>query len=125
MDERKRYRDMSKYPIRLSTWYVRKLPKEPVNLVDIDDLFSNENIRKVRGNSKDREEEFTVQGIIVSGTHKEIPRMINSPHYLFRVFSSIFGKEKAQSKIDGGRYEVVKIELNKETKGMGFGCLTD
>jgi hypothetical protein len=116
---------MKRYPIRLSTWHIRELPKEPTNLVDIDDLFSDRNLRKVRSNPKDRKKEFIVQDIIVSGTHKEIPRMINSPHYLFRVFSSIFGKEKAQSKIDGGRYEVVRIELNKETKGMGFGCLTD
>lgn len=116
---------MKKYPIRLSTWHIRELPKESTKLVDIDDLFSDSNLRKVRGKSKDRKKEFIVQDIVVSGSHKEIPRMINSSNYLFRVFSSIFGKEKAQSKITGGRYEVTKIVLNKETKGLGIGCLVD
>jgi hypothetical protein len=116
---------MKKYPIRLSTWHVREVSKEGYATVDID-LFADESaLRKVKSKIKDTKKKFIVQDIVVSGTHEDIPRMINSPNYLFRVFSSIFGKEKAWSKISEGKYEVIKIELNKETKGTGFGCLTD
>ncbi len=117
---------MKKYPIRLSTWYVREVPKKKVNISHVEDLFSDDiSLKQLRRSDKKKGREYVVENIIVAGTSKEIPRMIGSPNYLFRVFSSIFGKEKAWSKISEGKYEVIKIELNKETKGIGFGCLTD
>jgi hypothetical protein len=115
-----------KYPIRLSTWYVREIPKKRVDIDHVDDLFSDDiSLKQLRRGDRNKEREYIVRDIVVSGTSKEIPRMIGSSNYLFRVFSSIFGKEKAWGKIEAGKHEIVKIELNKETKGTGFGCLTD
>jgi hypothetical protein len=114
---------MKKYPIRFSTWHLREKPKKPIT-VDIDDLFADSlAIKKAREQMK-KLKVHVADRVLVSGTHEEIPRMIGSKHYLFRAYTRIFG-DKAAKRISEGKFEVIKIELDDITRGMGVGCLTD
>jgi hypothetical protein len=109
----------------MSTWYLREKPKNGVDLSAIDDLFADSLVVKQAIAQAKKLRSYVASEVVVSGTVKEIPRMIGSPQYLFRVYTKIFGREKAERKMNDGKLEVVKVELSDITHGMGVGCLTD